>query len=312
MKKLNILNGVTRSFGKVKMKTMKHSPEILIVAGVIGTVASAVLACKATTKLNDIMDSAKDDIDAIHDAAEHPEELPGDSTYTEEDCKKDLAIVYAQTGVKLVKLYAPAVILGALSITAILTSNNILRKRNVALAAAYAAVDKSFKEYRSRVVDRFGKDLDNELRYNIKAKEIEETVVDEKGKEKVVKKTVNTIDSGNFSGYARVYAEGCTGWTKDPSHNMWVLKSIEDQLNKKLKRKGYLFLNEVYETLGLKKTKEGQVAGWIYDEKNPVGDNRVDFGIFHNLYEGKINFINGDERNIILDFNVDGPILEMM
>ena len=112
---------------------------------------------------------------------ENPDKV--NEEYTQDDGNKDLAIVYTQTALKVAKVYAPAVILGGLSITAILTSKNILRKRNIALAAAYTAVDKSFKEYRGRVVERFGKELDKELRYNIKAKDVEETVTDEKGKD---------------------------------------------------------------------------------------------------------------------------------
>ena len=153
------------------MKLRKHSPEILIVAGVVGTVVSAVMACKATTKVSVIMDSAKEQINTIHNFA--ADETKAD-IYSEEDAKKDLTIVYVQTGVKLLKLYGPSVALGMLSIGSILASNHIQRQRNVALAAAYAAVDTGFKEYRSRVVEKFGDEVDKQLRYNIKAETIED------------------------------------------------------------------------------------------------------------------------------------------
>lgn len=158
---------IKKTLMKTSLKLKKHSPEILIVAGVIGTVASTVMACKATTKLGEIMDNAKDDIEAVHEAVEHPEDLP--QKYTAEDGKKDLTIVYTQTALRVAKLYLPAVALGALSLTAIIKSHDILKKRNVALAAAYTAADKGFKEYRNRVVERFGNDIDKELRYNVKA-----------------------------------------------------------------------------------------------------------------------------------------------
>ena len=116
---MTIMNNLTRSLNKVGFQLKKHSPEILVVAGVAGVVTSAVMACKATTKLSGIIEKAKNDIDAIHDFAEHPENVPEGETYTEEDSKKDLAIVYAQTGIQLIKLYGPAVALGALSITGI-------------------------------------------------------------------------------------------------------------------------------------------------------------------------------------------------
>ena len=277
MKKFDITTKVTRGLNKAGFQLKKHSPEILIVAGVAGAVTSAVMACKATTKLNDILEESKEQVDKIHEAMEHPENLPEE--YTEEDGKKDLTIVYTQTAVKLLKLYGPSIVLGGLSITAILTSNNIMRKRNIAIAAAYTAVDKSFKDYRGRVVERFGKDLDRELRYNIKKEEVEETIVDEKtGKEKTIKKTIDVAN--DVSEFAKFFDDGCTGWTKDPELNLAFLLKQQAFANDKLKANGYLYLNEVYDMLGIPRTKAGQIVGWIYDEKNPIGDNYVDFGIF--------------------------------
>ena len=152
MKKPEIFNKTSRSLNKIGLKLKKHSPEILVVAGVIGTVTSAVMACKATTKAGKIVDEMHEQMDQIHEVAKM-----GREDYTEQDLKKDTTIVYAQTGLKFAKLYGPSVVLGVLSISSILTGHNILRKRNIALAAAYTAVDKGFKEYRSRVVERFGK-----------------------------------------------------------------------------------------------------------------------------------------------------------
>lgn len=309
MKKFDITTKVTRGLNKAGFQLKKHSPEILIVAGVAGAVTSAVMACKATTKLNDILEESKEQVDKIHEAMEHPENLPEE--YTEEDGKKDLTIVYTQTAVKLLKLYGPSIVLGGLSITAILTSNNIMRKRNIAIAAAYTAVDKSFKDYRGRVVERFGKDLDRELRYNIKKEEVEETIVDEKtGKEKTIKKTIDVAN--DVSEFAKFFDDGCTGWTKDPELNLAFLLKQQAFANDKLKANGYLYLNEVYDMLGIPRTKAGQIVGWIYDEKNPIGDNYVDFGIFDSNKVKNRDFVNGYERTILLDFNVDGNILNLM
>ena len=309
--KTNILNNVNRALNKVKFNAQKHSPEILIVTGIVGVVASGIMACKATTKVGKIAEEHKTNVDAVHEAVEKGVTKAQES-YNEEDAKKDLTIIYAQTGLKYVKLYAPAVILGALSLTAIITSNNILRKRNVALAAAYTAIDRSFKEYRGRVVERFGKEIDKELRYNIKAKEIEETVIDENGKEKTEKKTISVVDPNMYSDYARIFDDGCTGWSKNPEYNLMFLKQQQAYANTLLKNNGYLFLNEVYDMLGIPRTKAGQVVGWVYDEKNPIGDNFVDFGIYDIYNEKARDFVNGYERSIVLDFNVDGNVWEMM
>lgn len=309
MSKFDNLGAVTRTLHKIGFQLKKHSPEILITVGVAGTVASAVMACKASTKLSKVMDESKEQINQIHG---YVEQNGFSEKYTEEDSKKDVAIVYAHTGLELVKLYGPSVALGAASIACILTSSHILRKRNIALAAAYATEHLGFKEYRDRVIERFGKELDRELKYNIKAREIEEVIVNEDGTEQTVKKTVNSADPNNISDYARFFDEYCEGWTKDPEYNLMFLKLQQSQANKILQTRGYLYLNEVYEMLGMDKTKAGHVVGWIYDEKNPVGDNFVDFGIYDLYDEKKRAFVNGWERSILLDFNVDGNVWELM
>lgn len=311
MKKTEVLNTLSRTVHKVGFQLKKHSPEILVVGGIIGTVASGVMACKATLKVNDVLEETKENVEKIHEATETGITQSG-VEYTLEDSKKDLTTVYVQTGFKIAKLYAPAVILGTLSIGAMLTSNNILRKRNVALAAAYTAIDKSFKEYRGRVVERFGEDLEREIRYNIKAKEIEETVVSEDGTETIVKKTVPAIDPSIHSDYAKFFDRYCVNWQKDPELNLSFLKGQQAWANQKLKSDGYLFLNDVYESLGIPKTRAGQTVGWIYDEKNPIGDNCVDFGIYNSAYAPNRDFVNGYEPVILLDFNVDGDILYMI
>lgn len=303
-----LINKANRTLTKVVFKMKKHSPEILLVAGIVGGVTSAVMACKATLKINDVLDDTKETVEKIH-TAKNDESLA--DRYTEKDANKDLAKVYFQTGVKLTKLYGPSIVLGALSVGSILTSNNIMRKRNVALAAAYTAIDTGFKKYRGEVVERFGKRVDYELKHGIKAMEIEETMVDEDGNETVVKKTVDVVSS-EPSEYSKFFDEYSDYWEKDPEYNLMFLRSQQAAANDRLKAKGYLFLNEVYNMLGIPETKAGQVVGWIYDKKNPIGDGYVDFGIYDVYNTAKREFINGYNRSILLDFNVDGNILELM
>lgn len=300
---------INRFIKKTSFKVKEKSPEILMVAGVVGVVAGTVLACKATTKIGDILDDAKENIDTIKHYTENPEELPEKAEYTEEDGKKDLTIVYAQTGLAIAKLYAPAVLVSALSLTAIVSSNKILRKRNAVAIAAYKALDKGYKAYRGRVAERFGKDVEREILYGIQPTETEEVVVDENGNETTVVKTTNVVNPETYSPYARFFDEACAGWEKDAEANLLFLRSQQSFANKKLKEQGYLFLNDVYEMLGIPLTEAGQMAGWIYDEENPNGDNFVDFGIYTGD-EARVEFVNGRERNILLDFNCDGYIAD--
>ena len=308
MNTTEIMNGAKRSLFKAGLKLKKHSPEILVGVGIVGTVTATVMACKATTKAGDILEEHNTQMDAINAVVEM-----GREDYTEEVRRKDTAIVYTQTAVKYMKLYAPSIAVGVLSIGCIVYSNNILNKRNAALAAAYATIDRGFKDYRGRVIERFGKELDRELKYNIKAQEFEKTEIDENGKETVVKETVNVADDPNtYSDYARFFDDGCEGWSKDPEQNLCFLKCQQSYANEKLKSQGYLFLNDVYKMLGIPVTKAGQCVGWIYDEKNPIGDNFVDFGFYDTNRTKVRDFVNGYERTILLDFNVDGNILDLI
>lgn len=310
MKVKEIINSVSYNAHRIGFKIKKASPEIMVAAGVVGVVTSTVMACKATTKVNDILEETRKQVDDVHNVLDS--DVITEEEYNNDDAKKDLAIIYTQAGVKLIKLYAPSVIVGALSITGILASHKILKKRNVALTAAYATIDRSFKEYRGRVVERFGKELDRELRYNIKAQEIEEKTVDKDGNETIEKKTISVVDPNMYSDYARIFDNGSMGWTKDPEYNLMFLKLQQNQANDRLRAQGYLFLNDVYDMLGIPRTKAGQIVGWVYDEENPVGDNFVDFGIYDIYNEKACDFVNGRERSIVLDFNVDGNILDMI
>ena len=300
-----------RTTNKIGLILKKNSPKILMGVGIAGSVVSTVLACKATLKVKDILDEKNETVEQIHNCVE-------DETvdYNEEDKKKDLTILYAQTGVKLAKLYLPSIALGALSIASIVSGYKILNKRNVALAAAYTVVDKGFKNYRKNVVERFGEEVDRELRHNIKAKQIEEKYIDKDGNEKTRKKKIYEISEDKKPGegiseYAKFFDEWNTDeHSKDPEYNLMFLRKQQDYANEVLKHQGYLFLNEVYDMLGIPRTQAGQVVGWIYDENNPTGDNYVDFGIYDLHDQQKRDFVNGLERNILLDFNVDGVIYD--
>lgn len=303
--KNEIMKNVIGIANKTVMKLKKHSPEILVVAGVVGAVASAVIACKATTKVGKITEEAKYMINSIHESEKNGI-TPAGETYTKEDCQKDLAITYVQTGIKYAKLYAPAVILGSLSITSILASNNILRKRNVALGAAYAAIDKSFKEYRSRVIERFGEQVDHELKYNIKAKKFEEIETDpETGKQKKVKNTVMVTDPNLQSDYAVYFDNKSRNYETNMDYNRMFLKAQQQFANDKLQARGHIFLNEVLDDLDLPRSSAGQIVGWTKDGPDGYVNFRI-LEVERETEDGR------HEPALLLDFNVEGDIWSQM
>ena len=306
--KQEIINKATRLLSSTQYQVKKHSPEILMVAGIAGTVFGTVLACKATTKVSEIIEEKNKAVDDVHTCLEDKE-----IEYTEEDSKKDLTIIYAQTGVKLFKLYAPAIGVMALSFASIIAGHKVLKKRNIAIAAAYAAIDKGFKQYRKNVIEEFGEGVDQQMRFGLKAKEVKK-----KGKDgKTIKETEYYIDSeenplDNISEYARFFDAASENFAKDPEYNMMFLRRQQDYANEMLKARGHLFLNEVYDLLDIPRSKAGQVVGWVYDKNgNTKGDNYVDFGLYRND-QGTRRFVNGLEYNILLDFNVDGVIYDLI
>lgn len=308
MNKATIVTKLNGTFNRISFRIKKRSPEILITVGIGGVIVSTVMACRATTKLDPILKESRASIDH----AKSCDRNPGDQG----DEKKEVAMIYAQTGVKIVKLYAPSVVLGAASISSILASNNILRKRNVALAAAYTAVDKSFKEYRNRVVERFGEEVDKEIRYNVKKQKVEETVVDEEtGKEKKVKKTVDVVNIDTENTYARYFdKETSKYWEKDHSYNMTFLSAQQSIMDVRLQTKHdeWIFLNDVYRELGIAPSKAGQMVGWNLND--PESDTFIDLRI-QEVYREVLNERTGEmevEKVVMIDPNCSGHTWDLM
>ena len=285
-------------------KVKKYSPEILVVAGIGGLITATVLACKATTKAEEIITETRENLDNVHKLHDAEPE-----TCTDEDARKETVTIYAKTAIKFAKLYGPAVLLGAASVGAICQSHHIMRKRNLALASAYSTLDQSFKKYKERVAERFGEDVEKEIRYGLDAKEVEKIVEGKDGKEKKVKETVMVADCPyEVSPYAKFFDETCINWSKDADQNLMFLRQQEQYANNRLVARGHLTLNEVYEALGIPETNDGMVIGWIYRPGDNAYANHVDFGIYNIHRKSNREFVNGYERSILLDFNPDGNI----
>jgi len=311
MKQLNIVNKIGRSANKVMFSIKKHSPELLVFGGLIAGVGAIYTACTATLKVDEVIDETKGKIDKIHEAVDRGITQAGEE-YSVEDSKKDLTRVYLQTGVKLVKLYGPTIVLGVVSGTSILAGYNILNKRYAASAAAYAAVEKSFKEYRGRVVDRFGEELDHELRYNVKAAEIEQTVVDGKGKEKTVKNNINVIDPNALGAYEFIFDSTNPWWERNKEYNeMFINAKLNYATDKLRATKECIFLNDVLDDLGFSKTQEGQLMGWRFDKHREWRDNTVNY-VLREVYRPHTEIEGEYEKVLLIEFIVDGNVWKTM
>lgn len=297
--------------GRTTLYLKKESPKILMGVGIVSVVGATVLACKATLKVEDVLDEVNEKLDAIKDVREKVENGELQVTYDEKTCNRDKAIIYIQSGVKLVKLYLPAITLGVAGIGCILGSHNIMQKRNVALMALYKGLEESFEAYRKRVVEEYGEEVDRDFKLGIRRNEITKIETDENGKKKKIKEEVKEIDQDglNCSQYARFFDELSPQWHKIPDYNLMFLRNQQNYANDLLKARGHIFLNEVYDMLGIPRSQAGAVVGWVL---NGDGDGYVDFGMY-NINNGKAReFVNGTEPAILLDFNVDGVIYDLI
>lgn len=285
---------IGRRVARTNLLAQKNSPGFLLGAGVVGMVGTTVLACRATLKVHALKEEAKQNLELAR-TLKHDD-------YSETDRQKDISLVYIQTSVKVARLYAPAVILGGISIAALARSHSVLTRRNAALTAAYAALDKGFSEYRARVVEKYGVEQDQEFRYG--TREVE--VVDPETKEK---KTVKRVAPGEPSIYARFFDPSSSSWSKEPEYNLLFLKCQQNYANDLLRSRGHVFLNEVYDMVGIPRSKAGSVVGWLLSPNGDT-DNFVNFGVFDGNSDKARDFVNGYEGAILLDFNVDGIIYD--
>ena len=300
MNKAALLVKGRRLVSKGGLLLRKHSHEILTYGGIVGGIGAAVLACKATLKLEDTLDEGKDNIEYVKESFENVEEP------TKEE-KKELSIAYGRVTLDVVKLYLPAVTLGVASVASILAGHNIISKRSAAYAAAYTSVNDAFKGYRERVAAKYGEEAEQDIYLDRHGEEI--VTENEDGSTDTT--TIETSTPA-YSPFAVFFDSSCPDWKNDPEANKFFLIQQENWATERLQKKGFLTLNEVYDSLGIQQTAAGMIAGWIYDEKNPVGDNKVRFNLDDATSEATRRFMNGLEPIVLLDFNIDGDIYKLM
>lgn len=307
---MNVINGIVRVAKNVGRALKSAAPEIAIVTGTVGLVTAGVIACKQTPKAMAVAKEHNEKVDICDKCLEDGVTSTGDE-YTADDHKKDRAMIFTQDALAMAKVYAIPLIIAALSVTSIFAGGRIFRKRLTALGGAYALLESTFAKYRKGVIDKFGEDVDKELKYGFKKELVEEKSVDENGKENSEIKEETVTDYDGYSQYARFFDETCPDWEKDGGKNLSFLINQQKWANDRLFREHVLFLNDVYTSLGIPRTAQGQYAGWIYDPSNPNIDSYVDFGI-QDVIRDKAkfkDFMKDRERSILLDFNCDGNIL---
>lgn len=276
----------------------KNAPSIMTYAGVGGFIATVGLAIRATTKMDEIAPKLRDQIKDVKDESALAE------TMTKKEASERLARVYVDVAKESLKIYGPTLAVGSASILLVLGGHGMMVRRQAQLAAVYAALDASYKAYRARVREELGAEKEDFIyrRPNMRALDQDE---DGEGGD------TSQIDLGTVlpSPYARFFDPTSMNWVKTPEYNMIFLRAQEQWANDRLRMYGYLFLNEVYEALGLERSQAGQIVGWRLDKNGEsAGDGFVSFGLADMYDENSRAFVNGLENIVLLDFNVDGVI----
>ena len=309
-----------RSLNRVGAGLSTQAPNILLGAGTVGTIVSAVLVGVASTKLPAVIDLHKEEIKRINEALENKEVYEdGVTEYSEKDAKHDKTISYTRLIARIGKLYGPAATTLLLSLTCFYLAHGIMKSRNAALVAAYKVVETSYLKLKKDGKAKFGAEFDK-LLYGYEETEIEKTITDENGKKKKIKlKKVEPTYTGADM-YGRWFNKTSPYCTENGLYNEDFLLMTERMFNDQLKTKGWVLLNDVYKSLGFPETSIGAQVGWIYKGE---GDGYIDFGIHDfdaTIGEHKscqaFNDCSGNCKNcpgrywIFLDFNVDGYILD--
>lgn len=293
----------------------KNSPALCLIGAGIAAGATVFLACKSTLRIHEAIEQKNEDLKQIQMGLDDP-----DMKYSVEDARSDKLKTYGLFALRLGKLYLPAALAAGTSVALAYESYHISKGRNVALATALGSTYESFKAYRDRVKERYGEEAENAIYHNLHSEKIIKIETDENGKERKVKETANNVlshDSNYWCTY-RFDANTSSYFDNNDDFNLTLISQVEHDVNDRImmlrarNKKNIICLNDVFEQLGMAKTKEGQIIGWCYDpEKDDPETYHISFGA-QMVKEPCDVYTNGFKDTIVLDFNCDGVLLDLM
>lgn len=282
---------VTQLIGKVKLGAKRNAPEILLGGAFLTGTASIILASRATLKAKDIKNTLEGNKMAL-------EFNLNAGSITENEAKASIRKIYMKYALDLTKEYAIPAGLYAATVAMVFSSYKIQKNRQVALATALAACTTAYNTLLDKLKNGAAIGLTaKEVLEGVEGREVVDPETGEVTIEKVQGEPVNGLYQVRFDRYA-------TAWEKDKFQNETTLRSEENWANDRLRLQGYVFLNDIYDRLGIPRTKVGQIVGWTL---NGDGDGFIDFGIKDCAEYEDIRY---DSNAFDLNFNVDGNILD--
>lgn len=285
---MHLPESITRSVGRAVLQSKKNSPHIFFVAGLAGVIGSSVMACRATLKLEKVVDEIQEEFRKIH---YNKEALNQDQS----EYMRNLTFAYINGAKRMIILYGPSAVIGGASLAALTGSHIQLTRRNAALTAAFTAVSKAYDEYRGRVREELGDEKELAI--------YQGCLLDEDDAELVAANKTGKVVNGT-SPYGRFFESSNLNWQKDMEYNRMFIQCQQNYANHRLNAIGHVFLNEVYDDLGFDRTPAGAVVGWV---KTGDGDGYIDFGLLDVI---NMAFLDGNANGCLLDFNVDGVVYD--
>lgn len=304
----NIQEALSAGLHKVAFGLRKVGPEIGTVAGMAGIAVSAIYLYKAVNESKDILAKVKEEVKKLEDEGAD---------------EKDIKAVKIAGGVAVAKKVAIPAGLAVASSATVLGIHHEMRKENRRLSDVITQTSLAYNALKNEIREQLGDEQADELIYGVRKpdkKEIKEIEENSPRKDEITdeeRKSYRISDGEEItpSPYAVFFDETCNNYSDDPEYNKNTLILLQAQLNERLRRVGYVYLNEVYEKLGVEKTEAGHVMGWRYAPHDPnhEGDNQIDFNMWDIRSRANRRFINGYEPVVLLDFNIDPePIMHQV
>lgn len=285
--------GLSRASHRQIQRIGAHSPTILVATGIVGFGATAVMAARATRRLDDKLDA--------HTKARNEIEL---MTFTGKTARSQAIVrTYTVTGYELTKLYGPTIVVGTLSTVSVLAGHRILQRRHLATVAAYSGLLEQFGSYRKRVAQTLGETAEEDIYRGARGEYQEDP--DHPGEYKM-KPVWDELPPSYLTPWFSRETSG--SWRPDPIRNFTFLKAAQSHANVLLELRGWLSLNDVYDELGLTRTAAGQVAGWRY-KRDSGNDGFIDFGFMSGRDPQTEAFRKHQVADVQLCFNIDGEIV---
>ena len=295
------------------LKLEKHAPEFLVGTALIAGACAIYSACKAThDDLDDILTQAEKELQVIV-TQENDGILPPKEAF------KQRAEVKLETAGKLARAYAPAAILAAISAGSTIGANRILSKRNVALLASYAALDKYTRDYQKRVMNTVGEEVERKIRYDIRDDMREVEMVDpDTGNTETVREKTGVEKAHVYDRFDFMFDERSPRYQNNPDYDETFVYLVQEQANKILEcrrsdtKAGYYFLDELLDDFGLDPDdvgisfEEAHIVGWYLPPKNELG---VAPGDIHHIDLGIGKYVDLTKKNMTEEEDIDGILI---